>query len=103
MPDPYEMNEIKGTRMPDWSKVDKERDIYGEMAWVKNFQVKLSKNNGRMHRTFKEFFDQPRNYHALYNNQQATQQEFFKDNAPASSVAKPKRAHSNNPFVRSFQ
>ena len=68
MMDPYEMNEVKGTRMPDWSKVDRERDMYGELAWVKNFHVKLSKNNVRMHRTFKEFFDQPRNYHGLYNN-----------------------------------
>jgi len=55
MMDPYEMNEVKGTRMPDWSKVDKERDMYGELAWIKNFHVKLSKNNNRMHQKFKEF------------------------------------------------
>lgn len=57
MPDPYELNEIKGTRMPDWSIVDKERDIYGEMGWINNFHVKMSKNNAKMHRTYKEFFD----------------------------------------------
>jgi hypothetical protein len=57
MPDPYELNQIKGTRMPDYSRVIKERDIYGELGWVPNFQVKLSKNNGRMHRAYKEFFD----------------------------------------------
>ena len=55
--DPYELNEIKGTRMPDYSKVAKERDIYGELAWIPNFNVTLSKDNPRMHRTFKEFFD----------------------------------------------
>jgi len=80
MMDPYEMNEVKGTRMPDWSKVDKERDMYGELAWIKNFQVKLSKNNNRMHQKFKEFFDQPRNYHMIYNN--STQQDFFRETAP---------------------
>ena len=68
MLDPYEMNEVKGTRMPEWSVVDKERDVYGELAWIPNFQVALSKNNPNMHRNFKEFFDQPKNYQAVYNN-----------------------------------
>lgn len=44
-PDPYEMNEIKGTRMPDYSGVSKDRDIYGELGWIPNFNVKCSKNN----------------------------------------------------------
>ena len=57
MPDPYELNEIRGTRMPEWSKVNKHRDIYGELGWIPNFNVKLSKNNNRMHATYKEFFD----------------------------------------------
>lgn len=57
MPDPYELNEIRGTRMPEWSKVNKHRDIYGELGWIPNFNVKMSKNNPRMHATFKEFFD----------------------------------------------
>lgn len=37
MMDPYDMNTVKGTRMPDWSKLTKERDIYGELAWIPNF------------------------------------------------------------------
>ena len=37
MLDPYEMNTVKGTRMPDWSVVAKERDIYGELGWIPNF------------------------------------------------------------------
>ncbi len=68
MADPYELNEIKGTRMPDWSKLSKQRDVYGELGWIPNFNVKLSKNNNSMHRTYKEFFDKPRNYHAVFNN-----------------------------------
>lgn len=31
--------------MPDYSKVAAGRDIYGEMGWIPNFNVKLSKNN----------------------------------------------------------
>jgi hypothetical protein len=31
--DPYEENEIKGTRMPDYSKVTLGRDMVGEMGW----------------------------------------------------------------------
>ena len=50
--------------MPDYSKVIKERDIYGELAWVPNFNVTYSKNNNEIHRTRQEFFDQPKNFHA---------------------------------------
>lgn len=47
--DPYMMNEVKGTRMPDYSKVIKDRDIYGELGWVPNFNVTFSKNNVNLH------------------------------------------------------
>ena len=100
MPDPYEMNTIKGTRMPDWSSLTRERDIYGELGWVPNFQVTLSKNNQRRHRAQKEFFDQPRNYHAIFNATQ-TSSDFFRKNAPAHSVAKIKRVQPNL-FQQSF-
>ena len=43
--DPYDENEVKGTRMPDYTKLSKERDIYGELGWIGNFNVKCSKNN----------------------------------------------------------
>lgn len=62
--DPYEENEVKGTRMPDYSKLSKERDIYGELGWISNFNVKFSKNNTKMHPTYREFFDGPKNYHS---------------------------------------
>jgi hypothetical protein len=62
------MNAIRGTRFPSWSKLDKTRDVYGELGWIANFEVKSSKNNGRVHRNFKEFFDAPKSYQAVYNN-----------------------------------
>ena len=35
--DPYEDNEIKGTRIPNYSQVSKDRDVYGELGWMNNF------------------------------------------------------------------
>lgn len=48
--------------MPDWSKVAKERDLFGELGWIPNFPVKNSKNNEFRHPSYKEFFDKPRDY-----------------------------------------
>ena len=45
--------------MPDWSRLFRQRDLFGELAWLPNFQVTTSKHNERLHRTFKQFFDQP--------------------------------------------
>jgi hypothetical protein len=86
--DPYEQNEFKGTRMPDYSKVSKERDIYGELGWIPNFNVKCSKDNDLRHSTTREYFDQPMNYHATFNKSSMTNSEFFRQNAPHHSVAK---------------
>ena len=60
--DPFEQNEVKGTRMPKYTKVDKQRDIYGELAWNKHHSVKSSKDNTFVYPTCREFFDGPRNY-----------------------------------------
>ena len=70
--DPYEENEVKGTRMPDYSKLAKERDIYGELGWVNNFNVKCSKNNSKLYPTNREFFDDPRNYNSQFSSAQMT-------------------------------
>ena len=51
--DPYLQNERKGTRWPNYSKIAKERDVYGEMGWIDNFNVMHSKNNNQIHPTFK--------------------------------------------------
>ena len=60
--DPYDENEVKGTRMPDYSVVAKERDIYGELGWIPNFNIKKSKNNEHRHPNYKEYFDAPKEY-----------------------------------------
>lgn len=82
------MNEVKGTRMPDYSIIAKDRDIYGELGWIPNFNVKCSKNNMRRHITNREYFDSPMNYHVTFNNSTMTNSEFFRQNAPANSVAR---------------
>lgn len=86
--DPYDENEVKGTRMPDYSKLSKERDIYGELGWIQNFNVKFSKNNDKLHPSYREFFDGPKNYHNQFNNSTLTNSEFFRQNAPQGSVAR---------------
>lgn len=74
--------------MPDYTKLAKERDIYGELGWISNFNVKFSKNNHKMHPTYREFFDVPKNYSTQFNNSSVTNQEFFRQNAPQGSVAR---------------
>ena len=79
--------------MPPWSPLGGEqRDIYGELAWIPNFHVTMSRDNMKRHRNFKEFFDKPKNYHLHASNSSAASSEFFKQNAPKGSVARPKRA-----------
>ena len=76
--DPYQQNDIKGTRMPDYSRNAKERDIYGELGWVNNFSVKFSKNNDCLHPNYREFFDKPKNHEAAFSNMTMTNTEFFR-------------------------
>lgn len=76
--------------MPDYSGVSKDRDIYGELGWIPNFNVKCSKNNNARHATNREYFDGPMNYHVTFNNSTMTNSEFFRQNAPAKSVAREK-------------
>ena len=66
--DPYEENEVKGTRMPDWSKVSVERDLFGELGWIPNFNVKKSKNNPDLHNNYREFFDAPKDYNVEFQH-----------------------------------
>ena len=88
--------------MPDYTKLSKERDIYGELGWITNFNVKFSKNNAKMHPTYREFFDGPRNYHNQFNNASLTNQEFFRQNAPEGSVARlPRNEFNGSPKTSS--
>jgi hypothetical protein len=59
--DPYEEIEFK-SRLPAYSKVYSKQARTKELGWVDNFSVTCSKDNGRVHSSFKEFFDQPRGY-----------------------------------------
>ena len=95
--DPYEENDVKGTRMPDYTKLSKERDIYGELGWIANFNIKNAKDNDKMYPTYREFFDGPKNYHNQFNNASLTNQEFFRQNAPEGSVARLPRNGSPSP------
>ncbi len=77
--------------MPPWSPLGGEqRDIYGELAWIPNFQVTTSKDNTKNHKTYQEYFDKPRNYHMSNSSASAASSEFFKQNAPKGSVARPR-------------
>lgn len=48
--------------MPDYAKVSKERDVFGELGWIPNFNVTNSKNNNHRHKGAKEYFDAPKDY-----------------------------------------
>ena len=74
--------------MPEYTQVIKDRDIYGELAWVPNFNVTYSKNNNDRHSTYKEFFDQPKTYHDEFIESTLTSHDKLRLNAPKSSVAK---------------
>ena len=81
--------------MPDYTKLSKERDIYGELGWISNFNVKFAKNNQKLYPTYREYFDGPKNYHSQFNNASVTNQEFFRQNAPEGSVARLPRGGSS--------
>ena len=61
--DPYVLNDIKGSRMPETSKVFKGRDVFGELGWIPNFEKKKSKDNDKRHLLCREYFDAPLDYH----------------------------------------
>ena len=48
----------------------------------------MSKDNANLYPTFRETFDAPRVYHRRFNTQAMTNPEFFRQNAPKSSVAR---------------
>ena len=79
---------MKGTRMPDYSIVAKERDIYGELGWIPNFNVKRSKDNDLKHKNYKEFFDAPKEYETEFQTATMTQTDFYRANAPKESIAR---------------
>ena len=93
--DPFDENEVKGTRMPDYTKVAKDRDIYGELGWSPNFNIKVSKDNENIYPACRETFDEPKLYHRRFNTAAMTNNEFFRKNAPKSSVARQRKGRRN--------
>ena len=73
--------------MPEASGNAHDRDIYGELGWVNNFQVKSAKDNTQVHASYREFFDAPKSYHQKFTSSTMTNSEFFRKNAPNTSVA----------------
>ena len=87
--------------MPKYTKVDKQRDIYGELAWNKFHAVKSSKDNSFVYPTNREFFDGPRNYNRKFNTTDMTSPDFYRKNAPKNSVARlHKRPHLKSLYTK---
>lgn len=87
--DPYIENETKGTRMPEYSILAGERDVFGELGWIPNFDIKKSKNNDARHTNYKEFFDTPKQYHNEFNSANMTNTEFQTSVANRSNTRTP--------------
>lgn len=63
--------------MPDYAKVSKGRDVFGELGWIPNFNVMKSKNNNDRHYGNREFFDAPRDYTIEFQTASRTNSEYF--------------------------
>lgn len=74
--------------MPEYSTLAAERDVFGELGWIPNFEVKKSKNNDDRHVVYREMFDAPKEYNGEFHTASMTNTEFFRQNAPQQSVAK---------------
>ena len=64
--------------MPDYSKVAWQRDVFGELGWIPNFEVKKSKNNDSRHLNYRELFDKPVDYTTEFHTASMTNTEFFR-------------------------
>jgi hypothetical protein len=53
--------------MPEYTIVAAERDVFGELGWIPNFNVKKSKNNVVIHDTYREYFDAPKDYNIEFH------------------------------------
>jgi hypothetical protein len=73
--------------MPDYAKISKDRDIFGELGWIPNFNIKNSKNNQHRHTGNKEFFDAPKNYATEFHTASQTNSEFFRMQGSADDAS----------------
>ena len=75
--------------MPCYSQLSSERDLFGELAWLPNFDVKDSKDNEKRYKTLREFFDSPiKNLNELNSDSIIDEKKFYRENAPPNSVAR---------------
>ena len=64
--------------MPDYTTLAEERDVFGELGWIPNFEIKKSKNNDDRHLTYREMFDKPKEYATEFHTASMTNTEFFR-------------------------
>ncbi len=81
--------------MPDYSKVSAERDVFGELGWVPNFNAMKSKNNEDRHENFKEYFDAPKDYTTQFHTSTMTNHDLNQLNSAQDSTAHQKEIRSN--------
>jgi len=64
--------------MPEYSTLAGQRDVFGELGWVPNFEIKKSKNNEDRHVVYRELFDAPKDYNTEFHTATMTNTEFFR-------------------------
>lgn len=88
--------------MPDYSKLEAERDVFGELGWIPNFSVKNSKNNEHRHDGLREYFDKPRNYNVEFAKTLFNTETFF-DSVAEESISLHKSRRSGSPSLNETQ
>jgi hypothetical protein len=69
--------------MPEYSSLAQSRDVFGEIGWIPNFEVKNSKNNEVRHSTMRETFDNPKDYSTEFQKLVKSDSELLKSIQPA--------------------
>lgn len=64
--------------MPDYTTLAADRDVFGELGWIPNFEIKKSKNNITRHLNYREMFDAPKEYATEFHTASMTNTEFFR-------------------------
>jgi len=73
--------------MPDYAKVSKERDVFGELGWIPNFNIKKSKNNEDRHNGYREFFDAPKDYTTEFHTASRSNTDGFRMQTAGDEVS----------------
>jgi hypothetical protein len=65
--------------------VTRGRDVFGELGWIPNFDIKKSKNNDDRHYNYREFFDTPKDYHNEFTSGNVTISDVVRGNSTFGS------------------